>query len=332
MDGKQEIRRKSGIKEIADLTGFSPTTVSLVLNNKGTFSDQTKQTIHQAFAELNYDRAVSEGRQFIRLLIEESSSSLQSYPYNSEIIQAVESECRRLGYEIILTFVRETPDPVAWLENVSGLILVGGGLITDELVEELRQSGLPLVLVDNYSHRGDVLSVHSDHYGAGYMATEYLIGQGHERIGFIGGPAKYKPLVNRYAGYCAALMAHGLPFVPEYVAFPGDRKYIKGYDEMKSLIALPERPGGVFAVSDKSAFGALQALRDMALEPGRDVQLIGCDNIQGQQEIFGQIPTVHVPRVEVGVMAVRFLIEAMKGNLLQGKIVIPGKLILPSGQ
>ena len=174
------------------------------------------------------------------------------------------------------------------------------------------------------------MSVHSDHYGAGYLATAYLIERGHRRIGFLSGPAKYKPLVDRYAGYCAALMNYGLPLAPEWIAPNKDRKYVKGYLEMKCLMELPERPSAVFAVSDRSAFGALQAMRDLGLELGTDVEMIGCDNIAGDQEVSRLIPTVHVPRAEVGQMAVRFLVEAIKGNALIGQVVIPGKLVGPT--
>lgn len=327
MNGKNEGRKR--IKEIADLTGFSPSTVSLVLNNKGSFSEETRHAIRQAYAERSHERAISEGRRMIRLLIEEFSSPFENNPYNSEIVQGIERESGLLGCEVVLTFVRGDSDPDTWTDNVAGMILVGGGLITDALVERLKASGVPLVLADNYTHKGNALSVHADHYGAGFLATEHLIGRGHRRIGFISGPAKYKPLVDRYAGYCAALMEYGLPLVPDYIAPNRDREYIKGYLEMKHLMELKERPTAVFAVSDRSAFGALQAMRELQLEPGRDIELIGCDNIRGSQEVAPRIATVHVPRIEVGQMAVRFLVEAMKGNAAGGKVVIPGRLVPP---
>jgi LacI family transcriptional regulator len=327
MNGRQDSRKKPSIKEIADLTGFSPATVSLVLNNKGAFAEETKHSIRQAFAELSHDLAVAEGKRFVRLLIEEYAALFERDSYNSEIVRAIENECRLLGFEMVLTFVREDNDTREWLDNVAGLILVGGGLITDELIEELKRSGIPLVLVDNYSHSGNTLSVHSDHYGAGYLATAYLIERGHRRIGFISGPAKYKPLVDRYAGYCAALMEHGLPLVPELISPNLDRKYVKGYLEMKYLMELPDRPSAVFAVSDRSAFGALQALRELGLHLTADVELIGCDNIGGNEGVADRIATVHIPRAEVGQMAVRFLNETIKGNTLEGKVVIPGKLV-----
>lgn len=329
MNGRTDGRRKAGIKEIAEQTGFSPATVSLVLNNKGNFSEETKHAIRLAYAELSHEKAIAEGRPFIRLLIEETESLFDRDAYNSEIVHAIERECRLLGFEVVLTFVREDSDPADWPDNVAGLILIGGGSITDGMIGQLQETGIPLVLVDNYMHKGDALSVHSDHYGAGFLATEYLIRQGHRRIGFISGPTKYKPLVDRFAGYCAALMENGIPIVPELVAPNVDRKHVKGYEEMKYLLGLPVRPTAIFAVSDRSAFGALLAMQELGLRPGRDLTLIGCDNIRGEQEISGRIPTVHIPRAEVGEMAVRFLTEAIRGNLLRGKVVIPGRLVTP---
>jgi LacI family transcriptional regulator len=280
------------------------------------------------YAELSHAMAAAEGRNFVRLLIEERDL-LANDPYNDEIIRAIEKECRTLGLEVMLSFVREQYETQTWLEGVSGLILVGGGLITDELILELKASGRPLVLVDNYTRHGDVLSVHSDHYGAGYLAAEYLIRQGHKKIGFIRGPAKYKPLIDRYAGYCAALAAYGLPLVPEYAPPNIDRPFLKGYEEMKALMALDDRPTAVFAVSDRAAFGAVRALNDLGLRPGVDIALIGCDNVRRDQEYVPDLPTVHIPRAEVGQMAARFLLEAIKGNALTGKVVIPGRLIVP---
>ncbi|MFC4812891.1 LacI family DNA-binding transcriptional regulator [Paenibacillus sp. GCM10023250] len=328
MNGNTEGKKRPSIKEIADQTGFSPATVSLVLNNKGSFSEETRQAIRKVYAERSHELAQSGGRPLIRLLIEETASLIED-PYNREIIQAIEGESRLLGHEIMLTFVREHAEPQEWLVNAAGLIAVGGGLITDSMIARLQQYQTPLVLVDNYSHKGDVLSIHSDHYGAGNLATQYLIERGHRRIGFISGPAKYKPLVDRYAGYCAALMEHGLPIVPELISPNMDRRYIKGYLEMKYLMELPDRPTAVFAVSDRAAYGAIQAIRDLGLVLGRDVELIGCDNIRGHEEIAALAATIHIPRAEVGQLAVRFLIEAIKGNALGGKVIIPAKLHEP---
>lgn len=329
---RKGIRKKPTIKQISGMTGFSPATVSLVLNNKGSFAEETRDSIMKALADLGGEHAAPSearngGRQFVRLLIEETDALFTTDSYNSDIMMGIEQECRDAGLEIALAFVRTDSDPVQIAEGAAGLIAIGGGLITDSLVMRLQQAGKPLILVDNYTHAGNVPSVHADHYGAGFMATQRLIARGHDKIGFISGPVKYKPLVDRYAGYCAALIENGLPLRPEYVAPNVDRKFVKGYMEMKYLIELPDRPTAVFAVSDRAALGGIQALQDMGLVHGKDVELVGCDNIAAIGEVVPPIATVHVPRIEVGQMAVRFLLEAIKGNTLAGKFVLPGRWV-----
>ncbi|WP_167859467.1 LacI family DNA-binding transcriptional regulator [Paenibacillus cymbidii] len=328
-------KKKPTVKAIADRTGFSPATVSLVLNGKGSFMEETRQAIVAALSELggvqpdSGERAAAgkSDRPFVRLLIEETDALFTTDPYNSEIIMGIEQECRAAGIDMMLSFVRADSDPLQAAAGASGLIAIGGGLITDSFVERLQHTGVPLVLVDNYTHRGHAASVHADHYGAGFLATQHLIALGHRRIGFISGPAKYKPLVDRFAGYCAALAGHGLPLEPSLIATNVDRRFVKGYEEMKALMSLEERPTAVFAVSDRSALGAVEALKDMGLAHGQDVVLVGCDDIAAIRDVEPPIATVHVPRQEVGQMAVRFLLEGLKGNMMSGRFVIPGWLV-----
>lgn len=321
--------KKPTIKEIAASTGFSPATVSLVLNNKGSFAEETRAAILQAFGEAEPRRGAAHEPGFIRLLMEEATSSRMTDAYNADIIAGIESECAALGFELVLSIVRPDSPVEQWTDGVAGLILLGGGGITDALIERVRGDGLPILLVDNYVHQGDVSTVHADHYGAGFLATQYLIGRGHRSIGFISGPVKYKPLVDRYAGYCAALMEYGLPLVPHYVAPNEDRMFVKGYLEMNYLMKLADRPTAVFAVSDRAALGAVQALQELGLARGKDVELIGCDGIPDIGSLQPALPTVHVPRIEVGQMAVRFLVAAIDGNRLPGKIVLPARLVEP---
>ncbi|MFB9274122.1 LacI family DNA-binding transcriptional regulator [Cohnella cellulosilytica] len=329
MNNSGKRNKKPTIKEIAALTGFSPATVSLVLNNKGSFPDETRSAILQAFGESEPKRGSSQELRYIRLMMEESTSSRVTDAYNSDIIAGIESECQALGFEIILSIVRSDHNVEQWTDGVAGIIMLGGGGITDALIERVRSERLPILLVDNYVHQGDVSSVHADHYGAGFLAAQYLIDQGHRSIGFISGPAKYKPLVDRYAGYCAALMENGLPLNPHYVAPNEDRMFVKGFMEMKYLMELADRPTAVFAVSDRAALGAVQALEELGLVQGKDVELIGCDDIPDIRSLQPPIPTIRVPRIEVGQMAVRFLSATIGGNRLPGKIVLPARLVRP---
>ncbi|WP_274362016.1 LacI family DNA-binding transcriptional regulator [Paenibacillus thermotolerans] len=318
---------KSTIKQIAEFTGYSVSTVSLALNQKGSLSEQTRAKILAAAEKLQYIPPVNNDVQFIRLLIEESSESVFADPFNGAIIRAIEQECRGLGYELVLTFVSEKNNPDAWTVGASGLLLLGSGLITDELLLKLKKSPVPVILVDNYLHCGGFISIYADHYGAGYIATQYLIEQGHRSIGFISGPSKYKTLTDRFAGYCSALIEHGIPLNMEFISPNFDKQEKKGYLEMKHLLNRPERPTAVFACSDKAALGAYKALDEMGLKAGEDIELVGCDNIESLRNLPVPIATVDIPKSQVGKQAVRTLLEAINGNDYIRKIVIPPSLV-----
>jgi DNA-binding LacI/PurR family transcriptional regulator len=320
--------KKSTIKEIAEMTGLSVSTVSLALNNKGSLSQETRTKVQQAAEELEYVIAPKTEAQFIRLLIEESSHSVFSDPFNGEIIKAIEQECRGLGFELALTFVSHENNIEAWTVGASGLLFLGGGLITDELLLKLKESPIPAVLVDNYLRNGEFISIHADHYGAGYLAAQYLIEKGHRKIGFISGPARYKTLTDRFAGYCSALVEHGIPLDINYVSPNFGNQKHKGYQEMKVLMELSDRPTAVFACSDKAAIGASQALADLGLSAGEDVELVGCDNIERIKDLPFPLTTVDIPKSQVGQQAVRTLIEAINGNAYIRKIVIPAQLVI----
>jgi DNA-binding LacI/PurR family transcriptional regulator len=328
---KEKSIKKITAKEIAAITGFSTATISLALNNKGSISEETRKAVLDAAEELKYSRSSSlgNGNAFIRLLIEDSAKPVTTDPFNGEIIRAIEHESRLMGYEIILTFVRHDSDPAAWLVGASGLLVLGSGLITDQLLLHLKDAAIPVILVDNYTHEGMFSSIHADHYDAGYLATKHLIQQGHSKIGYISGPSRYKTLTDRFAGYCAALVEHGIPLKMEYISPNWDKKHEhKGYLEMKYLMELPDRPTAVFACSDKSALGAMKALSNMGFMAGADVDLIGCDNIEEVQNTTPTLSTVHMPKWQVGQQAVRSLVEAVNGNPFIGKIVVPGQLIM----
>lgn len=322
--------KKSTIKQIAEHTGFSVSTVSLALNHKGSLSEETRAKILSAAEKLQYVNHVSPEVQFIRLLIEESSKSVFADPFNGVIIRAIEQECRELGYELVLSFVSEKNNPDAWTVGASGLLLLGGGLITDELLNNLVGSPIPVILVDNYLHCGRFISIHADHYGAGYIATQYLLKKGHRKIGFIAGPSRYKTLTDRFAGYCAALIEHGIPLNMEHISPNFDKQERKGYLEMKHLLSRPDRPSAVFACSDKAAIGAVTVMNEMGLKAGEDVELVGCDNIDSIRKLAVPLATVDIPKAQVGKQAVRTLIEAINGNAYIRKIVIPPSLVFHS--
>ncbi len=82
---------------------------------------------------------------------------------------------------------------------------------------------------------------------------------------------------------------------------------IKGYREMQSVLALPERPTAVFAVSDKTAFGALAAIEEAGLRVPEDISLIGFDNEVRSEYMSPPLTTIHLPKRYIGKLAMQHL-------------------------
>jgi LacI family transcriptional regulator len=140
----------------------------------------------------------------------------------------------------------------------------------------------------------------------------------------IQGPEKYKPLVERYLGFRQALREAGIP-ITEALMQPSISRGIprKGYREMQRLLECDPRPTAVFAVTDRTALGALDAIYERGLRVPEDISLIGFDDIAPGAQARPSLSTIHRPNYEMGVVAMRRL-----DAVITGQSLIPMKLVL----
>ena len=83
---------------------------------------------------------------------------------------------------------------------------------------------------------------------------------------------------------------------------------------MEQLLSLPEPPSAVFAISDKTAFGALEAIKDAGLKVPEDISIVGFDDVADSSHTVPPLTTVHVPKYEMGVLAMQRMIETVNGE------------------
>jgi DNA-binding LacI/PurR family transcriptional regulator len=143
------------------------------------------------------------------------------------------------------------------------------------------------------------------------MAVQHLINLGHERIGLISGrplPTPFRPEENRFLGYRDTLVEAGLALDPDLEAC-GHFTTEGGERAMTTLLARPNPPTAVFAMSDEMAFGALRSLRAHGLEPGRDVSVVGFDGHEMAEHL--DLTTVVQPVEEIGARAAEALLAAL---------------------
>jgi LacI family transcriptional regulator len=314
------------VKDVAEDAGVSLATVSLVLNGKAGVGSDTRLRVQEAIVRLGYQRRSQ--RPVIGLLIERLSVPAYSDPLVSLMIHGAEVEAGRRGYHILLASIERgaTQAPAMVTEQqVGGVLVVGGGDIADTYIRTLAETGLPLVLLDNYVQGLAVPCVLGDNVSGAYLATRHLLDAGHRRIALLEGPRKYKTLTDRREGYLRAMDEAGLASDPALVVKPRHHGTRKGYEETQALLALPPdaRPTAIFAISDKTALGALAALKDAGLRVPDDVALVGFDDVADAAHATPSLTTVRLPAHQMGEVAVQRVVE-----LMEGVSVAPSKTVL----
>jgi LacI family transcriptional regulator len=319
------------MRDVAVAAGVSLSTVSLVVNGKPGVSHDRRERVLKVIEELNY---ITGGRQtapvetkIIGLLMESLSEASRSEGFYLRIVSGIEETAYELGFQVMLHVYRPAIDPLNSIRelmgrDVDGLIIANDGDITPTVIQNLVESGIPMVLVENFQ-TFPVHSVTADNYTAGYLMTEYLIRLGHRRIGALGGPEKYSSLRDRMRGCRIAMLENGLPLDPCLQPRPVSGNPRKGYVQMQQLLALPEPPTAVFAVSDRAAFGAMDAIKDAGFVCPDDISVVGIDDVRDSAYSTPPLTTFSVPKYDLGKTAVLIL-----HNLMLDKSIPPARTVL----
>jgi LacI family transcriptional regulator len=205
------------------------------------------------------------------------------------------------------------------------------GLVRTPIIESVLSQELPAVLVDMDTRESGLPSVMPDYLRGAYEATQYLLSKGYRRIAFIQGSTKYRSLLERFHGYCCALVDAGIPVDPALVQ-PSISSGIpnKGYLEMKALIERNVDFDAVFGVTDRTAFGVLDALRESHILVPNDLALLSIDNISQSSHTTPPLTTVEVYKRELGTTAIDILHRQITASNQQNavKILTPTRLIV----
>src|SRR3954454_12757304 len=170
------------IKDVAAAAGVSTAAVSLFLNDRSGISQATRDRIATAIKTIGYvprpNGRRSAGEGYAGLLVEELPLPIYSDHFYAQVLRGMHTEAERLSYNLVLSVLDQTqsglPRVVAE-QHVAGLLAIGGGDITDDLLNRLADEEIALVAVDNYSLSRHIDSVVTDDQTGAYLATCHLI-------------------------------------------------------------------------------------------------------------------------------------------------------------
>ncbi len=325
------------IKQVAQRAGVSIATVSYVLNGTGVVTDETRQRVLDAVAELNYQPQYAarsmRGRSHTLGVTLPSSPGRLAEPALAEVMSGLADAAALRGYFLLLATVDADQDEtelclsLARSRRVDGLVLLDM-LVDDPRAQALAAAGIPHVCAGPPPAGIDSPSVVIDVHAAAIDAVQHLLSLGHRRIGLIQPPsdlAVSEPIVE---GYRQALTTAGLPFDPTLVVESG-RTEEDGYQAMTELLAAASPPTAVLAGSDELAFGAMHALNDARLIVGRDVSLVGFDDLPLAAHVNPPLTTVRQPRRAQGRQLAALLDDViLKRNVSVRTVTLSARLIV----
>ncbi len=271
------------IKDIARVCNVSYSTVSRVLNEKYVRQSPRNERILSTARTLGYQpnrlavQLVKKQANMIGLMIPDVAN-----PHYSEITKNVEDAAFNAGYQLLLCNSDWDVNKEAMYRDtlvscrVAGIIVMP---VCDQSHIIFRGLDIPVVLLGSRTEEATLSSVVMDNVSASFRATEYLISLGHRKLAYIGRKVTNYTSADRVKGFELAAAKYQIAPNDAVLEVSDSYKLEGGYHIGAKLFDRPDPPTGIVAFSDFIAIGAIQAAEERGLRVGRDISIIGFDDI-----------------------------------------------------
>jgi LacI family transcriptional regulator len=327
---------KQGLEEIAKLAGVSKSTVSRVVNNQPNVNEKTRQRVMEIIREANFRpnkaaRAlVTQHTRVLSVVIPQPLAAAFTDPYFPRLLQSISMKANQRDYAIMLWIGDNAEEEDRFSERILNNsffdgVLIASAVDNDPLVHRLIGAGFPYVMIGP-PQPGVPYYVDVDNLGASREAVRHLIALKYRRIGTITGAMNMGAAQHRLQGYVNALSEAGLP-VDDDLILSGDYSETKSHEAMRHLIALGV--DAVFCASDVMALGAVRAIVDAGLRVGRDIGVVGFDDMPFAATLHPPLTTVRQPIQSLGERAADILMRLVEGQTVPKEhILLPAHLIV----
>jgi len=310
---------KISIVDVARLAGVSKSTVSRVVSEQGgAVSPDTEEKIQKAIRELGYTKnsmasGLRTSRTYLILLMVPDVAN----PFWSEITKAIQRRLEPEGYFLVLS-------DTEWSEERQShyLDLVRAGRFDGVIASSVSADiscfdalPVPAVLIGERNVGGSMDVVGSETYVEAKAALEYFYAKGHRRIAIALPIKSSEPKRSRrYRAYVDFLRSKNLKLEPELV-FTTGLSAEGGSALAARIVAMRAKGDALSAVlcgNDLVAIEAINALRSSPLVPGRDISIIGMDDIPAAALTYPALTTIRKPRAEIGRAAASLILDKME--------------------
>jgi LacI family repressor for deo operon, udp, cdd, tsx, nupC, and nupG len=318
--------RKPRIGDVAARAGVSTATVSRTLASPDQVRPKTREAVMKAVRETGYilnvaARNLRTSRSHAVLAVLPDASNI----FFSQVLRGISDTLHQHGYSLVIADTANDParerEHAAFVQGgrVDGVLLLNGRLLPSPATKR-KGHRVPTVSLCERIPGSKLPHVETANREAARAMTEHLLRLGHRRIGYLRGPAANVLEHDRYAGFCDALAAAGLPLDPQLVQ-SGDFSIATGEAAAKDYLALPELPDAVFACNDAMAMGLIRGFTAAGIAVPDRISIAGFDDIEFAAAYIPALTTVHQSRGDIGARAAAMLVDLMQGNKLASREV-----------
>ena len=333
------------IRDVAKESGFSSTTVSIVLNNAPLaryIPAVTKKRIEKAAKRLGYRPNL-----FARSLRSRRSHTVgvmvfdMTDPYCTLVLRGIENSLYQSSYLPILTDVHnERSRFERYLEmlldrRVEALIVLANWLFVNiDVLADLEKNSIPTVMIGRELQNDSISSVIVDNELGAHAALEHLHSLGHTKIAFIRGPKTLADSAPRWKGIRSFARLSGIELDPELIVeLPESSDPISsveaGYQLTQEFLKRKRPFTALMAFDDMTAFGAIRALAKAGVRVPEQCSVIGFDDIPASSLYTPPLTTVRQPMEAMGAMAVNIVSEGISAVLEKRKISAVHRKVAP---
>lgn len=327
------------IKDVAKEAKVATSTVSRVLKDSPSISQDTKKRVREVMERLgyypNFQAQSLAGRNTMAIGVIMPNSAYHSFqnPFFSEILRGISIKANESKYGLYLsTSASEEAiynEVVTMVQGkrVDGILLLYSRK-NDKLINYLEEAKIPFTVVGRpFQKEQQITFVDNDNVQTTKQVTNYLIQLGHKRIGFIGGNLDFVVTIDRLNGYKQALTEASIPVEEAYII---NEKSVKeeGKDIIKRVMSLSNPPTALVTQDDLMAYEIINHLDVLQMKVPEDMSIVSFNNHSLSEHSRPALTSVDINIYQLGYEATACLIEKMNNpNTPSKRITVPTTII-----
>lgn len=310
------------LEQVARVAGVSKATASKVLNRRPHISADTRRRVEEAIDALGYVPSTGPREADRPETVAVVFDSLINI-YSLQVLDGIVAAANAHDVEVVVDVLdadrrADGPLSTAWIRTLGSRGHTRLIVVTSELAAEqrrlLRTLGISVVAIDPLNPLDDeIVSVGSTNFTGGMQATRHLLDLGHRRIAFAGGLPASLASRERLQGFVSAMTAAEATPDPALILEQGFN-FPAGVEMAGRFLADPEPPTAIFAGSDASALGVLEAARRRGLRVPQDLSVVGFDDTYVALSTAPPLTTVRQPIIDIGRVALRTVLQQSRGE------------------